>query len=76
MPALALLLAVLAIPLLMPAANARAQGTSGTLPDPISGRDLSAYARRLGLGTVGAEWAWGIALGAIFFDLGLLVGAG
>jgi hypothetical protein len=44
-----LLLVVALVPLLSAAPPASGQGTSGALPDPISGRDLSAYARRLGL---------------------------
>jgi len=35
--------------LLAPASAALGQGTSNTLPDPIAGTDLSAYARRLGM---------------------------
>ena len=43
-------LLVLALVMLLSVAPAASgQGTSRTLPDPISGRDLSAYARRLGL---------------------------
>ncbi len=34
---------------LLPASGALAQGTSGSLPDPISSRDLTGYAERLGL---------------------------
>src|SRR5262245_10801263 len=35
--------------LLLPAARASAQGTSGLLPNPISGRDLDAWSSQLGL---------------------------
>jgi hypothetical protein len=41
------ILAFLAV--LVVVAPALGQGTSGSLPDPVSGEDLSAYARRLGL---------------------------
>ena len=43
-----LLLACLAA-ILVPARPAPAQGTSGSLPDPISARELSRYADRLAL---------------------------
>jgi hypothetical protein len=43
------LAAVLMLAALLPAYRSAGQGTSGTLPDPISSRDLKMYARRLGL---------------------------
>jgi len=45
----ALLLLVLLGPLFLRLPEALAQGTDGALPDPIADRELSAYARRLGL---------------------------
>ena len=44
-----LLLLALATAVLLPASPARGQGTSNTLPDPIGGQDLAAYALRLEL---------------------------
>jgi hypothetical protein len=42
-------LLVAAAAILAPTAHVLAQGTSGSLPDPISGRELTSYARRLDL---------------------------
>ncbi|MHC5113892.1 MAG: hypothetical protein ACYTGP_05635 [Planctomycetota bacterium] len=43
------LLTLVLVALLLAPSTALGQGTSNTLPDPIAGADLSAYARRLGL---------------------------